>query len=138
MVSLYRVLYDLGGRGRPGTRRMREVLEARGLDHVPPESELEQVGMALLAGLGFEWQVELSDDQGYIRRVDGLHRAGRLVLELDGRHHDAPSQRDLDRQGDDRLRAMGWAVDRLRWHHVTRAGEATRASLAARLRSAAA
>ncbi|MGI8936611.1 MAG: hypothetical protein ACR2JF_00085 [Iamia sp.] len=55
MGSLYRVLHDLGGRGRPGTRRMREVLDTRGLDYVPPESELEDVGMALLAGLGFDW-----------------------------------------------------------------------------------
>ncbi|MEZ5138608.1 MAG: hypothetical protein R2711_07510 [Acidimicrobiales bacterium] len=26
----------------------------------------------------------MSDERGYIRRVDGLHRAGRLVIEWDG------------------------------------------------------
>lgn len=138
MGSLYRVLHDLGGRGRPGTRRMREVLDTRGLDHVPPESELEEVGMALLAGLGFAWQVEMSDAQGYIRRVDALHRAGGLVLELDGSQHDAPPQRALDLQGDRRLEALGLEVVRLRWVHVTRGSDATRAGLLRRVRSAAA
>ncbi len=117
---------------------MREVLDVRGLDHVPPESELEEVGMALLAGLGFEWQVEISDERGYIRRVDGLHRAGGLVLELDGKQHDAPAQRALDREGDRRLGRLGWGVKRLRWCDVTRGSDATRAALASRLRSAAA
>ncbi|HMJ76184.1 MAG TPA: type IV toxin-antitoxin system AbiEi family antitoxin domain-containing protein [Iamia sp.] len=136
MGSLYRVLWDLGGRGRPGTRRMREVLDVRGLDHVPPESELEEVGMALLDGLGLEWQVEMSDERGYIRRVDGRHPSGRLIVELDGKHHDLESQKLLDRAGDHRLEAMGWDVVRLRWRHVTREGEATRAAVAARLRAA--
>lgn len=136
MGSLYRVLYDLGGRGRPGTRRMREVLDARGLDHVPPASELEAVGMALLDGLGFTWQVELSDERGYIRRVDGCHRPGRLVVELDGKYHDGEAQRALDRAGDRRIEAMGYDVERLRWVDVTRDGEATRARIIARLRAA--
>jgi very-short-patch-repair endonuclease len=135
MASLYRVLYDLGGRGRPGTRRMREVLDARGLDHVPPESELEAVGMSLLDGLGFEWQVEMSDERGYIRRVDGRHGLGRLVVELDGTHHDGEAQRSLDRAGDDRIAALGYDVERLRWLDVTRDGDATRARIAARLRA---
>jgi very-short-patch-repair endonuclease len=136
MGSLYRVLYELGGRGRPGTRRMREVLDVRGLEHVPPESELEEVGMALLDGLGFEWQVEMFDEKGYIRRVDGRHRIGRRIVELDGRQHDELAQKALDRSGDLRLEAMGWSVDRLRWPDVTRHGEATRARIATLLRAA--
>lgn len=136
MSSLYRVLYDLGGRGRPGTRRMRQVLDGRGLDHVPPASELEAVGMALLDGLGFEWQVEMSDERGFIRRVDGCHRPGRLIVELDGKYHDGAAQRALDLAGDRRLQAMGWTVERLRWADVTRDGEQVRARIAARLRTA--
>jgi len=131
MPSLYRVLYEMGGPGRPGTRRMRSVLDGLGLDHVPPESGLEEVGCALLDGLGFAWQVELSDEQGYIRRVDGLHEAGRLVLELDGPHHAREPQRSLDRDGDRRIRRLGYDVERLVWADVARNGPATRDRVAA-------
>ncbi|QYG92449.1 DUF559 domain-containing protein [Iamia sp. SCSIO 61187] len=138
MASLYRVLYELGGRGRPGTRRMRTVLEVLGLDHVPPESELEVVGFALLDGLGFTWQVEMSDERGYIRRVDGLHRPARLVVELDGAQHGREPQRSLDRDGDRRLHRLGYDVERLTWSDVARDGDATRQRIAARLVAAAA
>ncbi|MGI8936610.1 MAG: DUF559 domain-containing protein [Iamia sp.] len=80
----------------------------------------------------------MSDGEGYIRRVDGLHRGGRLVLELDGRQHDAPPQRALDRLGDRRLESMGLKVVRLRWFQLTREAEGTRRDLASRLRSVAA
>ncbi len=136
MASLYRVLYDLGGRGQPGTRRLRSVLDAKGADHVPPESDLEAVGMALLEGLGFEWQVPMADEQGYIRRVDGRHIGARLVLEFDGRQHDLGEARALDAAHDERLRALGWDIVRLRWHHVSHDGEATRTRLARRVRQA--
>lgn len=117
--SLWQVLYDVGGRGRPGTRRMREVLEAMGEGYVPPASQLEAVGMALLDGRGFEWQVELSDERGYIRRVDGLHRSRRLVVEFDGPQHQREPQRSHDTDGDRRLEALGLEVLRLDWSDVT-------------------
>jgi very-short-patch-repair endonuclease len=138
MGSLYRVLYEMGGRGRPGTRRMRTVLDALGLDHVPPESELEVVGFALLDGLGFAWQVEMTDERGYIRRVDGLHRPARLVVELDGAQHRREPQLSLDRDGDRRLHRLGYDVERLSWSDVTRDGDATRQRIVARLVAAAA
>jgi hypothetical protein len=123
--SVWQVFHDLGGRGRPGTRRMREVLNVLGSDHVPAASELEKVGMALLADRGIEWQVSMSDDRGYLRRVDGLHRDGRIVVEFDGPQHGREPQRSLDRDGDRRLRAMGFSVLRFRWDDVTiRSGEA--------------
>lgn len=133
MVSLYRVLYDLGGRGRPGTARMRQVLDALGDDHVPPESGLEEVGMALLGPLGFAWQVVLSDEQGYIRRVDGLHRASGVIVEFDGPQHRREPQRSLDRAHDERLRQLGHEVVRLEWEDVTRRGESTRTDVLARI-----
>lgn len=125
VASLHRVLYDLGGRGRPGTARMREVLDARGVGYVPTESELDLVGRALLSGVDdIEWQVEMSDEQGYIRRVDGLHRPSGLVIEWDGAaFHSSPSQRALDRDGDRRLAAIGCPVARYGWHDVTRDGD---------------
>lgn len=137
--GLYRVLYDLGGRGRPGTRRMRAVLDEKGHHYVPTESELDELGRALLAGIGIEWQVELSDERGYIRRVDGLHRSSGLVIEFDGAaFHDPPEQAALDDDGDARLRATGHTVERLRWGQVTREGDATRARVLRLVRTAAA
>ena len=139
ITGLYRVLYDLGGRGRPGTRRMRTVLDEKGHDYIPTESELDELGRALLAGIGIEWQVELSDRRGYIRRVDGLHRPSGLVIEFDGAaFHDPPEQAALDEDGDARLRAGGHRVERLRWGQVTREGDATRAKVLRLIRSAAA
>lgn len=138
MVSLYRTLYEMGGPGRPGTRRAREVFEGLGIDHVPPESGLEAVGMALLEGLGFVWQVELSDDRGYIRRVDGIRSDVGLIVEFDGPHHRREPQRSLDVDGDQRLRRMGYDVVRITWADVTTGGPATRERLVARIRSAAA
>lgn len=138
MGALYRTLYEMGGPGRPGTRRMRQVLDVLGIDHVPPESEMEAVGFALLAGLDLTWQVEMSDEQGYIRRVDGLHVPARLVVELDGEQHRREPQRSLDRAGDQRIRALGFEVVRLDWLAVTRGGPATRDALVARLAAAAA
>jgi very-short-patch-repair endonuclease len=138
MPSLYRVLYEMGGPGRPGTRRMRQVIDMLGIEHVPPESGLEEVGFALLDGLGFRWQVEMSDERGYIRRVDGLHDGARLVVELDGPHHRRDPQLSLDREQDRRIRRLGYDVLRYEWADVTRHGPATRDRLLTRIVGAAA
>jgi very-short-patch-repair endonuclease len=100
---------------------MRAVLSERGRGYVPTESELDLLGRAVVAPVGgFEWQVQMSDERGYIRRVDGLHRRGRLVIELDGAEfHDTAHQRRLDAEGDARLRALGLDVVRFRWADVT-------------------
>lgn len=119
--SLYRVLEDLGGKGRAGTSAMRAVLGERGRTYVPTESELDLLGRAVLASVdGIEWQVPMSDERGYIRRVDGLHRAAGLVIEWDGAEfHDRADQRRLDADGDARLHRLGLAVLRFRWPEVT-------------------
>lgn len=128
--ALYRVLYDLGGRGRPGTRRMRQVLDRYDPGEPETESELDVLGRALLGHLpGIEWQVQMSDDQGYIRRVDGLLSDPRVVVELDGAQHRLPPQRELDRIGDERLEAQGFEVKRYEWADITRGGDAVVAEL---------
>lgn len=139
LASLWIVLYDLGGRGRPGTRRMRTTLEGRDEDEPPSESVLDDVGRALLRVVpGIRWQVEMSDERGYIRRVDALVPAARLVIELDSRYHDDPLQRALDDDGDRRLRDMGFATRRLRWPDLTRRGDLTLAEVLDRVALAAA
>lgn len=126
LPSLYRVLYDLGGRGRPGTRRFRSALDGRDLEEPPSESALDDIGRALLRRVpGIRWQVELSDEKGYIRRVDALIEAIALVLEFDSIFHDDPQQRALDDDGDRRLLGLGLTTRRLRWSDLTRRGDLT-------------
>ncbi len=126
LPSLYRVLYDLGGRGRPGTRRFREVLDTFDPAEPPTESVLDEIGRSLLRRVpGIRWQVEMSDERGYIRRVDGLVEDIPLVIELDSVFHDDPVQRALDDEGDRRLLALGYPTRRLRWPDLTRPGDLT-------------
>lgn len=108
-------MWEVEGFGRPGR------IEVLRLEESSTESELDLLGRAVLdAEQGIEWQVPLSDHQGYIRRVDGLHRTGKVVIEWDGAEfHDAATQRALDIAGDERLRALGYAVLRFRWFDVT-------------------
>ncbi len=123
--SLHRVLAEVGGQGRPGTRRMRAALATRDLDYVPTSSELTAVGRAIFGGIpGIEWEVPIFDDQGYIRRVDAYVRWAHLVIEFDGaRFHDQPSDVTADTAQDRRLVALGLVVERCRWVDLTRRPE---------------
>ncbi len=129
--ALHQVLAELGGRGRPGTRRLRQVLESRDLDYVPTSSELEAVGRAVLASVpGIEWEANLSDVEGYIRRVDALVRQARMVIEFDGhRFHSQPSDVARDANGDARLVAAGFVVLRFGWIDLTTRPESVRATV---------
>lgn len=127
--SLYRVLAELGGRGRPGTVKMRNVLVARGRGYRPTKSDMELVGRALLGDVpGIEWEVQMFDEQGFVRSVDARVAHARLVVELDGRtYHGQPSAIDRDAAEDARLVAAGNVVHRLTWADLTLRAEATRA-----------
>lgn len=139
LASLWIVLYDLGGRGRAGTRRMRDVLEAYDEDEPATESVLDEIGRALLRSVpGIRWQVEMSDERGYIRRVDAYVPVARLVIEFDSKFHDDPPQRALDDEGDRRLRDIGLRTRRFRWPDVTRRGDLTLAEVLDAARAAAA
>lgn len=131
VAALYRVLYDLGGRGRPGTRRLRAVLDRWDAEAPVLESELDAIGRALLSPIGgIEWQVRLADERGHIRTVDGLVRSVRLVIEFDGvAFHQAPEVRALDDDQDRRLVAAGFTVRRYGWDDLTRRSDITLAEV---------
>jgi hypothetical protein len=133
--ALFRVLEELGGRGRPGTAAIRRILHERGRSYVPTESELDVIGRTVVRSIeGIEWQVPISDERGYIRRVDGFHRRAGLVIEWDGAaFHGAPQQRALDDEGDRRLRSIGLEVVRFGWHDVTARAEAVRGEVRRRV-----
>lgn len=129
--ALHRVLAELGGRGRPGTRRLRTILAGRDVDYIPTASELEAVGRAVLGSVPqIEWEVGLSDEHGYIRQVDGLVRSVRMVIEFDGeRFHGQPSDIASDAASDARLVAAGYVVLRFGWIDLTHRSESVRATV---------
>ncbi|SEJ09628.1 DUF559 domain-containing protein [Demequina mangrovi] len=60
-----------------------------------------------------EWQVDL-DVRGRRRHADALHRAARVVIELDGdAYHSTREQREADRERDADLAHAGWQTVRL-------------------------
>lgn len=135
-ASLRVVLARLGGRGRPGTRRLRQVLEARD-PAVPTSSELEELARATILGDGLtepEWQVDLNDGEGWIGRVDGVFRSARLVIELDSREwHGQHTDLLEDARRDRRLTAAGYVVVRIRWSDLTHRSDAVLAQIRALL-----
>jgi hypothetical protein len=116
--GMVRVLVALGRRGKPGTAIVREILHEFGPDYVPTDTGLEFSFVDLLEANRIdqpERQVDMSDEQGWIGRVDFLYRLARLVVEIDGPEHDTPLQKAVDAARDERLRAAGWRVLRIHW-----------------------
>jgi len=135
-AGLQIVLARMAGRGRRGTRQLRRVLEGR-LDVVPGHSELEALCRALILAAGLpepEWEVDISDEQGWIGRVDGLLAPWRIVIELDShRWHGQSVDARHDAERDRRLVAAGYLVVRRTWFDLTQRPEAFIAELAALL-----
>jgi hypothetical protein len=118
MPEMMRVLAGHGRRGLAGTRIMRQLVAEFGRDYVPTESDKEDLFLEVVRSAGLpdpEQQVDMSDREGWIGRVDFLYRHHRLVIEIDGPDHDTPLQREADAERDARLEAEGWTVLRIRW-----------------------
>jgi hypothetical protein len=135
-AGLHVVLARMAGRGRPGTRQLRKVLAARE-GAVPGQSELEALCRALILAAGLpepEWEVDLSDERGWIGRVDGLMRPWRIVIELDSyRWHGQATDARHDAARDRRLAAAGYLVLRRTWFDLTQRPEVFIAELSALL-----
>ena len=112
--SLERVLLELGGRGRAGTVAMRELLATRRSDYRPAESGLEARFAELLARAGmsgFERQVDVGDEEGWVGRVDFIDKDAAIIVETDtALHHGSITDRRHDELRRQRLRAAGWTV----------------------------
>jgi very-short-patch-repair endonuclease len=115
--ALHRMLDVLGVRGRPGITNMRVVLDERGTEYRPPESNLERRVMDVLATAGFpafDRQVDVGDESGWIARVDFLCRSLRFILFVDGdRWHSTISDRAADHHQALRLDRAGFSVWRI-------------------------
>jgi very-short-patch-repair endonuclease len=122
MPELQTMLRQLACRGRPGIRLMRELIEARGDDYIPPATNLEarfQV-LARRAGIGtFVRQVNVGDAYDRIGRVDFLDRERKIVVEVQSaRYHSALCDRERDQKRVADLRACGWTVIEIPEHDI--------------------
>ncbi len=98
------------------------LLEERSGHYRPPESELEQRFARLtdrLRPAGWLRQVDLGNGDSWIGRVDFLHPASTVVVELDGAvAHSSFMDTANDRERDRRLAAAGFRVLRFGWAEV--------------------
>ncbi|MDW3218184.1 MAG: DUF559 domain-containing protein [Acidimicrobiales bacterium] len=121
-ASLTRMLGEIGRRGRAGTVLMRELLAARPPDHRPPESNLESRfdELARRAGFtGFERQVDVGGEDGWIGRVDFLDPRRRIVVEVDSeRFHSSLTDRHRDDSRHAALRDAGYLVESFTDHDL--------------------
>lgn len=133
--SLHAMLDDLAQRGRPGIRVMRQVLESRGLDYVPPASGLESRFEQILVRAGepaLRRQVDTGDDR-WIGRVDFRDPALPVIAEIQSeRFHSSLIDRQLDAARVRRLEAAGFVVVQVTdtdvWHRPAVVVEQVRAA----------
>lgn len=130
-AGLWRILDELGGPGRRGTRVLRDVLENRSLGDEPPQSLLESVMGDVIAstGIDFRYQhpVELDGCRYFI---DFAAPALMLACEVDGLavHGSRPAlDSDLERQN--RLIRHRWTVLRYTSTHLKERPDSARVEI---------
>jgi hypothetical protein len=142
--TLHGMLEEVAQRGRPGIKVMRTVLAERGLDYVPPASNLEARTIKILADGGLppmRRQVNAGDTTGWIGRVDLRDEVLPLIVEIQSeRFHSSLIDKQLDAERIGRLRRAGFVVVELTeiqvWHHPSEVLVAVRAGRAEAARRA--
>ena len=111
--DLFALDAELARSGRNGIVALRSAAEKRGIDWVPPDSNLEARFMELvdpLGNRGFARQVAVSGP-GWNARVDFLHGKSRTVIEVQSeRHHASLTDQRGDRLRIERLESLGYRV----------------------------
>ena len=147
LVSGARLLATLGDhaeRGRDGIQVMRELLEDRGPNYRPPDSNLESRVQSLARSVGIhtlERQVEVGGEER-IGRVDFSDREVPLVLEIDSEtYHGSRLDERADELRDARLIAAGFVIERVTefdaWHDPDKVRRQLREARARAIRQAA-
>lgn len=112
----------IGRRGKPGTARLRGLLEARGTGYVPADSELERRLLAVLLDAGLpqpELQFRAPWLQAVNGRVDLAYVAEKLVIEGDSRRWHLLSEAfETDRLRDNAAQLSGWRILRFTWREI--------------------
>lgn len=112
--SMHEMLDEMAQRGRPGIRVMRSVLATRGLDYVPPASNLEARLVQIMKDENLppmRRQVNLGDGLRWIGRVDFVATDLPFVVEVQSeRFHTSLIDRQLDADRLAALRRAGFVV----------------------------
>ena len=132
--TLHAMLDEMAQRGRPGIRVMRQVLATRGLDYVPPASNLEARAAKIVADAGLpplRRQVNSGDQRTWIGRVDLRAPDVPLIVEVQSeRFHSSLIDRQLDADRIARLQHAGFVVvevtDAQVWHRPQEVVQAVR------------
>ena len=113
---LWRTAGRLRARGRPGSRRVGDVLGRREVWQKPAGSDLERRVLVALEQRGVKLvrQFELVLPNGWLIRLDGADPVRKFGVEVDhvtwhGGRFDAQRDKARDRQA----RRMGWTVERI-------------------------
>ncbi len=115
------MLDELAGKGRKGITLMRELLDARGPDYRPNDTNLEDRFQALckVVGLVLERQRNLCDMGEWLGRVDFVSEKLMLVIEVDSAlYHDAIVDRVADAERRAALEAAGYRVRSFTDHEI--------------------
>jgi very-short-patch-repair endonuclease len=129
--SSHRMLDELAGRGRKGVTLMRDLLDARGPDYRPNDTNLEDRFQELcnVVGLVLERQRNLIGMGEWLGRVDFVSEKLMLVIEVDSAlYHDAIVDRVADAARRAALEAAGYRVHAFTDYEIfhDRAGSLTR------------
>ena len=111
--SSQRMLEELAERGRKGITLMRELLDQRGPDHRPNDTNLEDrfQDLCKVVGLVLERQRNLLDKGEWLGRVDFVSEELMLVIEVDSAlYHDAIIDQEADEARRGALVAAGYRV----------------------------
>ncbi|MEY2419182.1 MAG: hypothetical protein QOG90_1862 [Actinomycetota bacterium] len=121
-VLLSRMADQLYGRGWPGTTFLRDYLERKPVDWVPPASNVARRFVEIITDAGFpepRSEVDLGDEIAWLGRVDCLDPELPLVAEIDSdRFHTAPLDVESDARRDASMTRAGFAVIRFTEHDV--------------------
>jgi very-short-patch-repair endonuclease len=109
---MQRTFRELQSRGRPGIAVMRELLDARPVDYVPPASGLEARFQKVLRDGGLpelDRQVNVGNDVRWLGRVDFIDRERKMIVEVQSDlHHTSLSDLADDAARRVAMEAAGW------------------------------
>ena len=114
--SVTALLAEYGKRGRNGTAVLRELMEARGPDYVPPASNLESRVRSLLAKAGIHLRLQVdSGGDDWTGRVDLRATDRPVILEVQSEmYHSALLDVEADNARRARLEDAGFTVIEVR------------------------
>jgi len=124
---LHEVFSEVGRQGKPGTRMLRRILDARSTGYVAPESELERRLIGLIKDnhlpdpdrqFSPDW---LAPTNG---RVDLAYPEAKLIIEGDSRRwHTMLNSFESDRLRDNAAHLAGWTILRFTWNEIVNGPE---------------